>query len=219
MLRFLVLLLIFLNATYFAWSNGMLRAYGWAPVQQAEPQRQQQQIRPEAIRILSADEAHRLEQAVLTPPKPPECMLAGLFDESQTETLRHSLEAALPAGSWSLEPVVTPARWIVYMGKFSNAATLARKRAELLKMKIRPQPLGNASLEPGLSLGGFETQAKANAELASLKRRGVRTASVEEERPELRRSQLRLPAVDEALRARLEEIKPALGDKPLQRCK
>jgi hypothetical protein len=146
-------------------------------------------------------------------------MLAGLFDEAQTETLRSTLEAALPAGTWSLEPVVTPARWIVYMGKFPNPATLARKRAELLKMKVKLQPLGNASLEPGLSLGGFDTQAKANAELTSLKRRGVRTARVVEERPELRRSQLRLPAVDEALRVRLEAVRPALGDKPLQRCK
>lgn len=49
MLRLLVLLLVLLNAGYYAWSQGMLRSYGWAPVEQSEPQRLTQQIRPEAI--------------------------------------------------------------------------------------------------------------------------------------------------------------------------
>lgn len=218
MLRLLVLLLVLLNATYYAWSQGMLRAYGWAPAEQSEPQRLSQQIRPEAITILSAEEARRLEQAALVPPKPPECLQAGLFDESQTETLRKALEAALPAGSWSLDTAVEPARWIVYMGKFPNQAAEDRKRAELLKLKLALQPLDNPALQPGLSLGRFDTQAQAQADLKELQRRGVRTARVVQELPEMRRSTLRIPAVDEALKPKLEELKPALGDKPLRSC-
>jgi hypothetical protein len=53
MLRLLVLLLILANGLYFAWSEGMLRAYGFAPAQQREPQRLTQQVRPEAIRVLT----------------------------------------------------------------------------------------------------------------------------------------------------------------------
>lgn len=219
MLRFFVLLLVLLNAAYFAWSQGMLRAYGWAPAEQAEPQRLQQQIRPEAIRVLTAEEARRAEQLALTPPRPPECLQAGLFDEAQTETVRKTLEAALPAAAWSLEPMHEPARWIVYMGKFPNAGALAKKRAELDKMKLKLQPLENADLQPGLSLGIYETQAQAQAELAALQRRGVRTARVVQERPEIRQSQLRIPAADDALRAKLDELKPVLGDKPLRSCK
>lgn len=54
MLRLLVLLLVLLNAAYYAWSHDMLRAYGLGPLRQAEPQRLQQQIRPEALVIESA---------------------------------------------------------------------------------------------------------------------------------------------------------------------
>lgn len=218
MLRLLVLLLVLLNASYYAWSQGMLRAYGWAPAEQSEPQRLNQQIRPEAITILSAEEARRLEQAASVPPRPPECLQAGLFDESQTDALRKALEATLPVGSWSLDTVVEPARWIVYMGRFPNQAAEERKRAELLKLKLALQPLDNPALQPGLSLGRFDTQAQAQADLKELQRRGVRTARVVQELPEMRRSMLRIPAVDEALKSRLEELRPALGDKPLRSC-
>jgi len=219
MLRLLVLLLLLLNATYYAWSHNMLRAYGWAPAEQSEPQRLVQQIRPEAITVLSAEEARRLEQAALTPPKPPECLQGGPFDDTQTENLRKALEGALPAGSWTLDSsTVEPARWIVYMGKFPTNVALEKKRAELLRLKIKLQPLENAALAPGLSLGRFDTEALAQAELAKLHRRGVRTARVVQEKPEVRQSQLRIPAADEALKPKLEELKPALGDKSLHAC-
>lgn len=219
MLRFLVLLLVLLNAGYFAWSHAMLRAYGWAPAEQSEPQRLQQQIRPEAILVLPTEEARRAEQVALTPPKPPECLQAGLFDEAQTEAVRKVLETALPAGAWSLETTVEPARWIVYMGKFPNAAALDKKRVELDNMKLKLQPLDNPELQLGLSLGRFETQAQAQTSLNTLQRRGVRTARVVLERPELRQSLLRIPSADEALRPRLEELKPVLGDKSLRSCR
>lgn len=217
MLRLLVLLLLLLNAGYYAWSHGLLRAYGWAPAEQREPQRLTQQIRPEAITVLPAEEARRRELAQ-APARPGECLQAGPFDEAQTEAVRKALEAALPSGAWTLEVLVEPAQWVVYMGKFPNEAALEKKRAELLKLQFAPQPLKSAALEPGLSLGRFDSQAAAQAELASLQRRGVRTARVVQESPETRRSLLRLPAVDEALRPRLEELKPALGEQPLGAC-
>ena len=57
MLRLLVLLLVLLNAAYYAWSHDMLRAYGLGPSRQAEPQRLRQQIRPEALVIESGEPA------------------------------------------------------------------------------------------------------------------------------------------------------------------
>ena len=52
MSRLLVLLLVLLNGVYYAWSHQMLRAYGFAPTQQTEPQRVAQQLRPELISSL-----------------------------------------------------------------------------------------------------------------------------------------------------------------------
>jgi len=60
MLRLLVLLLVLANAGYFAWSQGLLAAWGFAPAASGEPQRLRQQIKPEALRILGEDEVRRL---------------------------------------------------------------------------------------------------------------------------------------------------------------
>jgi hypothetical protein len=53
MLRLLVLVLLLANAAYFAWTRNLLAPYGYAPATQSEPQRLAQQIRPEAMRILT----------------------------------------------------------------------------------------------------------------------------------------------------------------------
>ena len=112
-----------------------------------------------------------------------------------------------------------PARWIVYMGKYASAADLAKKRSELALLNLKFEPLINPALEWGLSLGGFETQAAAKAALDVLSRRGVRTAQVVQERAEVRGMLLRIPAADDSLRARLDELKPALAGKVLSPCR
>ena len=218
MLRFLVLTLALLNGVYFAWSQGLLLGLGFAPAQQTEPQRLAQQIKPDAVRVLTVQEP--------LPEPPPrvaaragECLQAGLFDETQSALLRSTLDPALPAGSWSLDAAVEPARWIVYLGPYVSAEALASKRSELASLNLRFEPLTNPALLWGLSLGGFETQAAADAALDALTQRGVRTARVVQERAELRGMMLRLPAADDTLRARLGELKPALAGKQLSPCR
>lgn len=219
MLRLFVLLLVLVNGAYLAWSQGWLQAYGLAPVDPTEPHRQQQQLQPQAMRVLSAEELQQAEAQALVPPNPPECLQAGLFDDNQAMRLRRALEGLLPQGAWQLALAVEPPRWIVYMGKFPSALALDKKRAELQALDLKPETLINSMLEPGLSLGAFETKLAAQNELASLGGRGVRTARVVQERPELRGSVLKIPAVDEALRSKLDELKPALAGKSLRICK
>ena len=52
MLRWLVLVLLLANAGYLAWSQQWLAGLGLAPATEAEPERLQRQIAPEALRIL-----------------------------------------------------------------------------------------------------------------------------------------------------------------------
>lgn len=218
MLRLVVLLLLLANAVYFAWSQGLLLPLGWAPSQQAEPQRLAQQIRPEAVQVMRPDEARRAEAAAASASRPAECLQAGPMDEAQLASLRPALET-WPAGSWSLEPVVEPARWIVYMGRYEDAEQVGRKRAELRRRGISFEPLSNPELEPGLSLGGFASEAAAQRYMDQLVERGVRTAKVVQERPELRGQRLVLPAVDEGLRPRAEELRAVLAGKTLRPCR
>ena len=218
MLRFFVLTLLLINVAYFAWSQGLLQAYGFSSAQQAEPQRLGQQINPEAVRLLTRAEQRLAEAVSPVAGDPTVCLQAGLFDEPQSALLRATLVSVLPADAWQLDSAVEPARWIVYLGKYASAETLAKKRAELAGLKLRFESPSNPALEFGLSLGGFETRAQAVAELAALQKRGVRSARVVQEHNELRGMLLRLPAVDDTLRARLDEFKSALVGKAWRPC-
>ena len=149
---------------------------------------------------------------------PAECLQAGIFNEEQTAVLRARLQSVLPAGSWLLESAVEPARWIVYMGKYSSAEALEKKRGELRQLRVPYELLNNPVLEPGLSLGSFASEPEAEAELSRIAGRGVRSAKVIRSGVESRGQKLRLPAVSESLRTQLESLKPQLAGKALQAC-
>jgi hypothetical protein len=104
------------------------------------------------------------------------------------------------------------------MGKYPNEDALAKKRAELVGLKLQLEPLQNPELEIGLSLGGFPTQAEATAALALLNQRGIRTARVVQELSGGNASQLKLPAVTETQKSRLGDLKPALGTRTFKAC-
>ncbi len=235
MLRLLVLLLLLANGAYFAWSHGLLRAAGLGPEQQTEPQRVAQQIRPQELQLLkSVPSPHSVAPAsdATPPPVPPSvpasapavanaapaCLQAGPFDEQQSVLLRRAADAALTAGEWRLEPAVVPAHWIVYMGKYPDATALDEKKAELQLHAVPFRILMDPPLGPGLSLGGFDSRAAALQALPGLAQRGVRTARVVQDSPELRGQLFTLPAVDDKLRAQLDSLKIALAGKPLQAC-
>ena len=188
MLRLVVLLLLLANGLYFAWSQGLLQDYGLAPAQQSEPQRLSQQLHPERIRLLSSDELKRQDAQAATAStaqRSTECLQAGLFTDAQVASLRPAL-VALPSDSWVFEAGVEPARWIVYMGKYTDNELMNKKLAELRGLNIRFEPLTSPALAPGLSLGGFPTEAQAKTALDQFAQRGVRTTRVVQERTESR---------------------------------
>jgi len=225
MLRLLALSLVLANAAYLAWTQGWLAGYGLAPAVQAEPQRLAQQVRPEAMRLLSAVEVRQLEGSA-TPapassgaPAASECLQAGPFTDEQAGPLRTRLQSSLPAGSWSLEPAVEASRWMVYMGKYSDSQTMAIKRSELRRIGVAFDLLTSPEFGPGLSLGRFDSQAEAQTELGSLSQRGVRSARVVQERAETRGQLLTVPTADAPLRSLLDAVKPQLAGKALLPCR
>lgn len=242
MLRLAVIVLLLANAGYYAWAQGLLRPLGYAPQEQSEPQRMNQQIRPETLQILKVNPsktssaappgststspsqataandspAPTTTPAASAPADSAECLQVGVFDDRQAEALR-TAAAGLPAGSWTLEPTPIPGRWMVYMGRFDDIETLDRKRAELRARKVDHDRAGGA-LELGLSLGRFASKEAAERELTNLGTKGVRTARVIQERAEAPGFTLRLPAVNDALRAQLHVLRTAMAGKTLRAC-
>jgi len=243
MLRIAVVLLLLANAGYYAWSQGLLRSWGMAPAESGEPQRLAQQIAPEQLRLLppepSAPKTANTgtapdggstaamaaappapdaapNQPAPSPAEPGVCMEAGILDAHQADAVR-AAAAHLPQGSWSLEPAPIAGRWMVYMGKFPDQETMARKRQELRDMKIDIDRPG-AGFEPGIALGRFSTEEAAQRGLSDLTRKGVRTARVVQERSDAKGFMLRLPVVTATLRSSLKPLQSALGSKQLRPC-
>lgn len=235
MLRLAVIVLLLANAGYYAWSHGWLRSWGLAPVEQTEPQRMAQQIRPETLRILRARETPPVAPSVASeapafapPARAPAamaasapatvCLQAGTLDQRQADAVR-TAAAALPQGSWSLESTPIPGRWMVYLGRFADDEALDKKRAELRARKVPFDRPNNPTLEPGLSLGRFSTEEAAQRGLTALNAQGVRTARVIQERQAATGFILKLPAVTDAQRQRwLATLRPAMAGKTLGSC-
>ena len=223
MLRLIVLLLVLLNAGFYVYAQGYLAAFGFVPASQSEPHRISQQIRPEALRVMNLNKAAQLQIAspladanAITGPT--ECLQVGVFNEEQTLVLRERVASTLPQGSWVFENATEPARWLVYMGKYSSIEAVARKKSELRGMGVVFEALGNPALAPGLQLGSFTTQAEAQQSLAGIARKGVKTARVLQDRAEQRGQRLRLAAVDSMLRSQLDGIQPLLAGKTFRPC-
>ena len=237
MLRLAVIALLLANAGYYAYTQGWLRSAGLVTPEQAEPQRLQQQIRPETLKVLRAQGATNNP----TPPPAPaaapaadtaastpaptaaapadagECLQAGIFDEKQATALR-TAAASLPPGSWTLEPTPITGRWMIYMGRFDDQDTLDKKRAELRARKVDFDRAGG-TLELGLSLGRFSTEEAAQRGLTALNAQGVRTARVVLERQAATGFILKLPAVTDAQRQQwLATLRPAMAGKTLGSC-
>lgn len=219
MMRWMVWVLLFANVLFFTWSHGYLQAYGFAPAAQNEPQRVQQQIRPEAITVIGHNDLRKAEAQAAEDAKPRECLVVGPFDDSQSNALRAALQASsLGVEAWQLQTVTIPERWVVYIGKFANEAALTKKRAELTGLGLKSDPVSAAHLVPGLSLGRFDSEAQAQEDLARLRKSGVRTARVMQERASSESVQLRLPAATDAQRAVVVGLGDVLAGKTPRRC-
>jgi hypothetical protein len=229
MLRSFALLLLLANGLFFAWSNGYLSPWGFAPASTHESFRLAEQIEPEriAIQMNDATPATAAVSASIPTPIPviaaTTCLTAGAFNDRQSTLLKQTLNTKLPDIRWRFDAVNLPARWIVYMGKYPNDSARELKKKQLDQIKVRYEVLSEGNLEPGLSLGSHTTQAMANQSLQQLIKQGVRTARVLQESPEQKAQTLVVPAIDDSNRAKLNTVYATiagqLANKTLQTCK
>jgi len=241
MLRITFLLLILANVAYYLWSHERLARWGLAPVSQAEPQRLQQQIRPEALSLLpkTPELAQPSDPAVpdvaapgaeivapdsttLAPPppqpEPAQCLLLAEIGEREGAALLSSLQAHIPADQWEMVQARKPGRWMVYMGRFDDNAQLEQARTDLRARRV-DFARADGALAPGLSLGRFSTEQAAQSYLNTLRAQGVQASRVVQERPDITLYTLRLPAATPTLRAQVQALAaPLFAQRPLAPC-
>jgi hypothetical protein len=219
MLRLLALVLVLANVLLLAAQLGVfepLTAAANAP-RQREPERLQRQVHPEWVQILPPDAASAALRAAAASAsqtnQPGVCLEAGPFADTEAEAAQRTLrDAGITAAAWQAIRTEDDGAFLIYMGRYTDRELLLRKQEQLKRLKLQAEELrDNAALQPGLSLGRFDSKAAADAALAQLVQRGLRTARVITLRAAQSQTLLRLPAADATLRARLAGLKMPSG--------
>ena len=241
MLRLAALVLLLVNLGLLAVQAGGTDHWLTPSVAQREPERLARQVNPGQIRLVPAAQAAAQAaalaaaqgaaaqaasaSAMAAAPVPPVssgpgsdrvCLESAPLDSASAAAAERWLAAAgLPAGSWVARRQPAGDAYLVYMGRFADAGALARKREELLALQVAATELRNQpALQPGLSLGQFDSAAAAQAALLRFGQRGIRTAKVlalpgQGPAP----TRLQLPAADGAVRDRLAAWAEAGGER------
>ena len=143
------------------------------------------------------------------------CLEAGPFEAADTAAAERSLrDAGVAPSAWQVLGAAPAGSFIVYMGRYADRQALQRKRDELTRLKVDTEDLRDMpNLQPGLSLGRFDSKASAEAAMARLTQQGVRTAQVVALRPGAAPTgqRLRVPSADAALQARLAGLRLPSG--------
>lgn len=108
------------------------------------------------------------------------CLQAGPFRSEDMPQVANMLKPLLEADAWVTQTVTVSGIWLVYMGPYTDTELYAKKLSELRRIKGLDfeEVSAPASLAGGLSLGRFNTLDGAQAGLATMKLRGIRTARV-----------------------------------------
>ena len=204
-MRIVVLVLLAVNALFFAWSRGWLDTVTGLPADGGrEPQRIAAQQHPERVQPLAASAVAALAQR--------SCLELGPLEG----------DAALAAAQAALKTVGAEAQvrsseqagvWVVATIKLADPEFRARKEATYKQMRINFEPLeGLPAEQPAFVLSRHASQADANAEAASFDRRGLKGLRVLALKAPQTRHTLVIAQADGLLAGKLKASKdPALA--------
>jgi hypothetical protein len=223
MLRTLVVVLLVANALVLAWSLGALDGpLGRRANAEHEPERLQRQVNPELVKLLPPAGASA-PAAGASPPSSAAssplmvaavaadmCLEAGPLPAAALAGAEKALQAAgLAAGSWTTSAAAPKGVFLIYMGRYEDDEVLQRKLEELKRRRIEARPVRHAELQPGIEVDRFEGKEEAEAALARLSQRGLRTARVLTLAPPQAQLMLRLAAAEPAQAEALAMLKLA----------
>lgn len=166
MIRFAIVLLLLANAGYYAFSQGMLRSLGWGPEDPSEPERVQQQVKPDALRILTPQEAQQAQQqpARTVPAEPAPAPVAEPVAPAAAEPPADPADktsadadklAAKPADKPADKPAEKPTEKPEKPEKKEClvAGSFDAKQVEALRLQLAKLPEGSWRLDSSTSAG------------------------------------------------------------------
>ena len=175
-IRSLFFLLVLANLMVFVWTQG----YFGGTDESREPQRLEQQLHPEKLRIA------RIAQTAPASKEEPTCRAISGLTMANAEALKTAIAAT--GAEARLLPQEEPPLHLVLIGDLANKAAADKKLAELTRLGIEAPKL--VALEGGrheIVLGSFPTETAAREVLLGLNKKGIKSAKAERrEQPALK---------------------------------
>jgi hypothetical protein len=164
MIRFAIVLLLLANAGYYAFSQGMLRSLGWGPEDPSEPERVQQQVKPDALRILTPQEARQAQEQARTVTAEPALApvaapvsepVAAVEPAADSPDKTAAAEADKLAAKAADKPADKPADKLEKPEKKEClvAGSFDAKQVEALRLQLAKLPEGSWRLDSSTSAG------------------------------------------------------------------
>lgn len=224
--RIVFFLLLLANLGYFAWSNFDLSAPS------DEKQLVDQQLNPQAIRLLGPEQmarlaADRVKQTVQRPKAPPApkatvaaCLEFGAFNLADVPRAEQALQPLGLGARLAQRRTDEVASYWVFMPSQGTRQAASRKSAELKKLGVEDFFIvqEDSKFRFAISLGIFKTEEAAKARLTELRARGVRTAQVVPRETPIQRVHFVIRDVPEALAAKLAEVRQGFPGTELKAC-
>jgi hypothetical protein len=173
--RLIFFILLIANVAFFAWRESA------APLEHREPQRLQEQIDPDKLKLVAAD-------APVTEPAEPKTNTTdtapALLCKSFSGLSPDAAKAAQTAIGSNAQVAITPTKqisWWVMIPPQPNQAGAEKKTGELRQMGVKDSIIISAegSTQWAISLGVFATQEAAETHLKKINTQGVRSARIQ----------------------------------------
>jgi len=228
--RTVFFLLLAANLGLLAWT------YFGADLASTEAQLMEQQLNPQAIRLLSAEQLVALaaerakqvtERAKPPPPPPPPpkvtvaaCLELGAFNPGDVPRVQQVLEPLALGPRLSQRRAEEIANYWVFMPPQGSRQAANRKSAELRKLGVEDFFIvqEDPKFRFGISLGVFKTEEAAQARLAELRAKSVRTARVGPRETAVQKVYFTVREVPDALASRLNELRQGFPGSELKEC-
>jgi hypothetical protein len=227
--RTVFFLLLAANLGFLAWSYFGGRG-------STEAQLMEQQLNPQAITLLGPEQlsalaAERAKQVAARPkplpplPPPPKvavaaCLELGAFNPGEVARVQQLLEPLALGAKLSQRRAEEIASYWVFMPPQGSRQAANRKSAELKKLGVEDFFVlqEDPKFRFAISLGIFKTEEAAQARLAELRKKGVRTARAGPRETQVQKVYFTVREVPEALASRLNELRQGFPGSELKDC-
>jgi hypothetical protein len=227
-MRTLFLLLLLGNLALYAWWR-----YG-SPPDAGDQKPLARQIEPEQLKIVPPAELAKAAAAPKKPPPPPPaatpapaagaaaCLEWGSFTLNDAPRMEKTLEPLALGERLAQRRTEESAGWWVFIPPQGSRQAAVRKASELRDLGLASDEYfvlaEDSQYRWALSLGVFRTEEAAQARLATLRTRGVRTARVEPREFVVPKVWLQVKGVDAATEAKLKEAASRVEGSELRPC-